>query len=104
MSIHVSAASARWASLGGMAKPTREVPPPLEGNDLFITTVITAAWVIALVVVVLVRHHLPDSGHLWIWTCATGFGLGLFGLVFVPYLKRSRANAAARRASSGSGG
>jgi hypothetical protein len=92
--------SAGWASLGGMARPQREVPPPLEGNDRFITAVITAGWAIALVVVVLVRHRLPDSGHLWIWTCVTGFGLGLFGLVYVPYLKRSRAKATARRASA----
>ncbi|HXS64758.1 MAG TPA: DUF2530 domain-containing protein [Streptosporangiaceae bacterium] len=83
-----------------MARPQREVPPPLEGNDRFITAVITAGWAIALVVVVLVRHQLPDSGHLWIWTCVTGFGLGLFGLVYVPYLKRSRAKATARRASA----
>jgi hypothetical protein len=82
-----------------MAKPQREVPAPLEGNDRFIASVITSGWAIALVVVVLVRHQLPDSGHLWIWTCVTGFGLGLFGLVYVPYLKRSRTKAAARRAS-----
>jgi hypothetical protein len=88
-----------WASLGGMARPEREVPPPLEGNDRFITSVITAGWAIALVVVVLMRDQLPDSGHLWIWTCVTGFGLGVFGFVYVPYLKRSRAKAAARRAA-----
>lgn len=82
-----------------MARPQREVPAPLEGNDRFITTVITSGWAIALVVVVLVRHQLPDSGHLWIWTCVTGLGLGLFGMVYVPYLKRSREKSAARRAS-----
>jgi len=90
-----------------MARPgrgvQREVPPPLEGNDRFTTTVITAGWAVALVVVVLVRRQLPDSGHLWIWTCVTGFGLGLFGLVYVPYLKRGRAKAAARRATGATG-
>ena len=92
-----------WASLGGMARPgrevQREVPPPLEGSDRFITSVITAGWAVALVVVVLVRHQLPGSGHLWIWTCVTGVGLGLFGLAYVPYLKRGRAKVAARRAA-----
>jgi Protein of unknown function (DUF2530) len=87
-----------------MARPTREVPPPLEGSDRLIAAVITVAWAIGLVVVVLVRHRLPDSGHLWIWTCVTGFGLGVFGLVYVPYLKRSRAKVAARRAASRTGG
>jgi hypothetical protein len=87
-----------------MARPEREVPPPLEGSDRFITLTITAAWAVALVVVVLVRHQLPNSGHLWIWTCVTGFGLGLFGLVYVPYLKRGRAKAAARRSAGAASG
>jgi Protein of unknown function (DUF2530) len=82
----------------------REVPPPLEGSDRFITLAITVAWAVALVVVVLVRHQLPKSGHLWIWTCVTGFGLGLFGLVYVPYLKRGRAKAAARRSAAAASG
>ncbi len=81
-----------------MARPRREVPPPLEGNDFVITATITAAWAVALVVVLLLRHHLPADGHWWIWTCAAGFGMGLFGLAYVPHLKRSRARAAARRA------
>jgi hypothetical protein len=81
-----------------MAKPQREVPPPLEGSDFVITATITAAWAVALIVVLLVRSHLPTGGRWWIWTCAAGFGMGLFGLAYVPHLKRSRAKAAARRA------
>ena len=78
-------------------QPLREAPPPLEGNDLVIAAAGTVAWAIALIVLFLLRHQLTASSHWWIWTCLTGFGLGLFGLVYVPYLKRTRARAAARR-------
>ncbi|HUJ06374.1 MAG TPA: DUF2530 domain-containing protein [Streptosporangiaceae bacterium] len=81
-----------------MPRPYREVPPPLEGNDLIITAAGTIAWAIALVVLLVLRHQIPASSRWWIWTCAVGLGLGLFGLVYVPRLKRSRARAAAKRA------
>jgi len=84
-----------------MAKPDREVPPPLEGNARIITATGTVAWAIALIVVFTVRHDLPPSSHWWIWTCAAGFGMGLFGLVYVPHLQRSRARSAAKRESAG---
>ena len=82
-----------------MARPHREVPPPLEGNDFVITAAVTLAWAVALVVVVVLRHHIHQPDNWWILTCATGFAMGLFGLAYVPHLKRARARAAARRAS-----
>lgn len=86
-----------------MAKPYREAPAPLEGNDQLIAAVGTIAWAIALVVVLVLRDHIPHHGRWWIWTCAVGFGLGLFGLAYIPYLKRSRARAAARRQTASGG-
>jgi len=86
-----------------MAKPNREVPPPLEGSDFVITAAVTLAWAVALIVVILLRHDIHEPNHWWILTCATGFVMGLFGLAYVPYLKRSRARAAARRASRAAG-
>ena len=56
----------------------------------------TAGWVIALVVLLIVREHLPADARWWIWTCVSGLVLGLFGLWYVPRLKRARANAALR--------
>jgi Protein of unknown function (DUF2530) len=73
-------------------------PPPLEANDQLVTAVVTAGWAIALVVVLIVRDSLPAHERWWIWTCATGLAFGLFGLWYVPRLKRARAAKAALRA------
>jgi len=80
-----------------MAKPQREVPPALEGNDQMIAAVGTGVWAVALIVVFALRDQLPDSDHWWIWTCVVGVGLGVFGFLYVPILKRSRARAQGRR-------
>jgi hypothetical protein len=75
----------------------RPAPPPLEGDDRFITLVITAGWAIALIVLLIVRSSLAPADRWWIWVTVAGLGAGLFGLAWVPYLKRSRARSAARR-------
>ena len=81
-------------------QPLREAPPPLEGNDLIIAMTGTIAWAVALIVLVVVRGDLPAASRWWIWTCAAGVGFGVFGLIYAPRLKRSRARAAARRAET----
>jgi hypothetical protein len=73
-------------------------PPPLEANDQLVLGVVSAGWAVALVVLLLVRGSLPADSRWWIWTCAAGVAMGLFGLAYVPRLKRKRAAAAARRA------
>ena len=80
-----------------MSSPQRPVPPALEGDDRVITGVITAGWVVALIVLLIVRTQLAPADHWWIWVAVAGLGLGLFGLAYVPFLKRSRARAAARQ-------
>ena len=85
-----------------MSSTRRPSPDPLEANDRLVTGVITGGWVIALIVLIALRTQLPASDRWWIWTCVTGLGLGLFGLLYVPMLKRSRARAAERRAGAGS--
>jgi hypothetical protein len=75
----------------------RPAPPPLEANDTVILGVMTAAWGVALIVLLIVRNHLAAADQWWIWVPVTGFIFGLFGFVFVPHLKRSRARAAGRR-------
>jgi hypothetical protein len=75
-------------------------PPPLEANDQLVTGSITAGWAVALIVLVIVRSSLPADARWWIWTCVTGLVMGLFGLWYVPRLKRGRSRAAARRAAA----
>jgi hypothetical protein len=81
----------------------RPAPPPLEANDELVTAVITAGWAIALIVLLAVRADIPPADRWWIWTCVTGLGLGVFGLLYVPHLKRSRERAARQRAEAGRG-
>jgi Protein of unknown function (DUF2530) len=75
----------------------RPSPEPLEANDQRVTAVITAAWAVALVVLLALWEEIPASERWWIWVCATGVVMGLFGLWYVPRMKRARARAAARR-------
>jgi H+/Cl- antiporter ClcA len=85
-----------------MSMTRRPAPPPLEANDQMVAAVISAGWAIALITLLAIRSDIPASDHWWIWTCVTGLGLGLFGMAYVPYLKKARARAARRRASGGS--
>ena len=70
-------------------------PPPLEADDQFVIRVISAGWAIALVVLLVVRGSLPADERWWIWTCVAGLAFGIFGLWYVPRLKRGRTRAAA---------
>jgi hypothetical protein len=88
-----------------VTRPERPVPPPLEGDDRLITAVITAGFLVALVVLLIVRDSLSPADRWWIWVAAFGTVLGLFGLAYVPHLKRSRERTAARqRAGRGADG
>jgi len=63
-----------------------------------VTASITVGWVIALVVLFLLRSHLPATDRWWIWVPVTGVGIGR---LFYEHLRRRReasaANAAALR-------
>jgi hypothetical protein len=87
-----------------MARRSLPIPPPLEGNDQLITAVITGGWIIALIVLLIVRSHLAPGERWWTWVTVTGTGIGLFGLAFVPWLKSSRRRTAERRAAGRAGG
>jgi hypothetical protein len=66
-----------------------------------VTLVITTGWVLALVILFLIRDKLPADVRWWAWTCVTGLVMGLFALWYVPFLKRRRARIAAERARLG---
>ena len=83
-----------------MSRTLRPPPPPLEANDVLVTATGTAAWAVALVVLLILRDQIPPSERWWIWVCATGVAMGLFALWYVPRMKRARARSAARRAQA----
>ena len=62
-----------------------------------VTGVGTAAWAVALVVLLIARDALPAGSGWWVWVCVTGLAMGLFALWYVPVLKRGRQRAAADR-------
>jgi hypothetical protein len=80
-----------------VAKVRYPSPPALEANDRLVTIAGTAAWAVALVVLLVLRDRIPAGQRWWIWTCATGVVMGLFALWFVPRVKRGRARSAERR-------
>jgi hypothetical protein len=71
-----------------MARPRRPPPPPLETNDVRVSAVGAAAWAVALVVLLLIG--LSEDDRWWLWVCVTGIAIGLFGIVYIPRLQRSR--------------
>jgi hypothetical protein len=84
-----------------VSRPERPTPPPLEGDDRVITGVITAGWLVALIVLLVVRDSLPSADRWWVWVAAFGTFMGLFGFAYVPHLKRSRNRIAERRRLAG---
>jgi hypothetical protein len=80
-----------------VSRQLRPVPPPLEGDDRLITAVVTAGFLVALIVLLVLRDKLAPADRWWVWVAAAGTAMGLFGFVYVPYFKRSRKRAADRR-------
>jgi O-antigen/teichoic acid export membrane protein len=80
-----------------VTRQQRPVPPPLEGDDRLITAVITAGFLVALIVLLIVRDKLAPADRWWVWVAAAGTAMGLFGFAYVPYYKRSRDRTAERR-------
>jgi hypothetical protein len=90
-----SVSESQQVTPGGGQRPARSAPPPpREADDRVVTGVIAAGWAVALVVLAIARDALPPGSRWWVWTCAAGFGMGLFGLWYVPMLKRRRTRAA----------
>ncbi|MGH3169281.1 MAG: DUF2530 domain-containing protein [Trebonia sp.] len=81
-------------------KDSAAEPPPREADDRFVALSITVGWAVALAVVagLAASGVLPAHERWWVWTCAAGFGLGIWGVWFVPVLKRYRTREAERRA------
>lgn len=72
-----------------MTRPRRPDPPPLRTDDRLIAAVGTVAWAVALVVLLVV--DLPAGDRWWLWVCAAGIVIGVFGYWYLPRLHRGRA-------------
>ena len=65
-----------------------------------VTVTITLGWLIALVVLLFVRNMLHADVRWWLATSICGVLMGMFGLYYVPFLKRRRERVAAERAAA----
>ncbi|HET6816431.1 MAG TPA: DUF2530 domain-containing protein [Mycobacteriales bacterium] len=71
-------------------QPQRPDPQPVEVNETRIVAVGVALWALAFVVLALffrddLRRH---DATWWLWACAVGVALGLYGLRFVSRRRR----------------
>jgi hypothetical protein len=80
-----------------VSRQHRPEPPQLQTNDVLIATVCTAAWAVALLVLLFIGPSGPDRW--WLWVCVVGIGIGLFGIWYIPRLHRGRAAHEARMAA-----
>lgn len=69
----------------------------MQTNDVRIAAMGTAAWTVALVVLLIVG--LPSEDRWWLWVCVTGAASGVFGIWYVPRLQDRRARQAAAAAA-----
>jgi hypothetical protein len=58
-------------------RPLRKAPPPLQVDTTRVVLIGTAAWAVALVVLLLLGDRVD---RMWTWTCVAGIGLAVIGL------------------------
>lgn len=61
----------------------------MHSNEALPVLIGTALWVIALVLLLVLRPVLSFDQQWWVWTCVTGIAGGFFGLWYVWRRKRA---------------
>ena len=79
-----------------MTRARRPDPPPMRTNDVRVAAAGTAGWTVALLVLLIA--DLPAADRWWLWTCAVGIAIGVFGVWYIPRLQAARDRQAAARA------
>jgi hypothetical protein len=88
-------------AIGNRTYPIAEVEP-LDVTGVRTVRVGTVLFLVAGVVLLPFHGWLEDHDRLWwLWTCATGFGLGLLGSAYCS--RRARPDAASSSEDSSSG-
>ena len=65
---------------------------PLDVDGVRTVEVGSALWLLGFLALLPFSGRLSDDGHLWwLWTCLTGFGLGLLGLEYCRRRRKARA-------------
>jgi hypothetical protein len=66
-------------------RPTRPTPEPLDVDAVSVVTIGTLLWALAgLALAVFARGWLERNHDVWwVWTCVSGFLLGLAGIIYV---------------------
>lgn len=71
---------------------------PLDVDGVRTVEVGTALWLIGFLALLPFYGRLEDSGNeWWLWTCLSGFGLGLFGLEYCRRRRKARKELAEER-------
>lgn len=89
----------------GIVRRTRERPggatvdvQPLDIDGVRTVGVGTALWIVVGLVSLLFRARLEESGNgWWLWTCATGIGLGALGFAYCLHYRHRRRRAVPRQ-------
>jgi hypothetical protein len=74
-----------------VAEPEARQPlEPLETNEVAVVAVGMTAWLVALILLATVFHHRLERHHAtwWLWSCALGLALGVYGLRFARRRRR----------------
>ncbi|QKG22549.1 hypothetical protein ACTIVE_4189 [Actinomadura verrucosospora] len=69
----------------------------MRTNDVRVALAGTAAWAVALVVLLVAGT--PSGDDWWLWVCVTGIVTGLFGVWYIPRLQAGRERQEAARAA-----
>ena len=66
---------------------------PLDVTGVRTVSVGTVIFLVASLVLLVLRDELQDAGReWWLWTCVVGFGLGLFGYTYCSRRARHHEN------------
>ncbi|GAB2814826.1 hypothetical protein GCM10022221_10880 [Actinocorallia aurea] len=71
-----------------MSRPHPPQPEPIKTDNVRIAVTGTVAWVVAFVVLLIVR--LPEADRWWLWVCFMGTVIGLFACFYLPRFERKR--------------